>query len=142
VPTTRDAQRIQEQKPSKVRSGQPVALYVNLRSPVLKGYVLHYAKGASQPEIVRGADGMPVLRPELIDSDTWTSYRLRLTPLPANGQGNHAKGTLLLRVAYCRECGKPMHSERKTLPAVKPSTCITDVTAGITRHVKRHCSPW
>jgi site-specific DNA recombinase len=88
-----------------------------LRNPVLRGYVLHYKpyrKGQKRPppEIVRGPDYMPLRREPVIDDELWA--RLQAV-LDQNGTGTRAKrhdSPLLLRVAFCALCGKPLHGDR------------------------------
>lgn len=117
VPTSRDAQRILQGKSSLGGVWQTNQLLRMLRSPALKGYVLNHPKKGQtgEPQIVRGPDGMPIRRPALIDDDTWTELQAELGK---RGTGRKAgprinAATLLLRVAYCGECGRNLHSESK-----------------------------
>jgi DNA invertase Pin-like site-specific DNA recombinase len=117
IPTSRDAQRILQGKPSKGGVWQTHQLLRYLRSETLKGYVLNYPKKgqSGEPSIVYGDDGFPVRRAAILDDDTWDELQAVIRKTGAGrrtGRRSNA-ATLLLGVAMCGECGGRLHSESK-----------------------------
>jgi site-specific DNA recombinase len=125
VPTSLDAQRIIQGKPPRGNVWSTNQLLTYLRSPALKGYVLHYPmlprvpgqkhRRTGPPEIVYGPDGLPVRRAAIIDDDTWDDLQ-RVIGKKGEGRktGRRANAaTLLLGIALCR-CGGSLHSEPRT----------------------------
>jgi DNA invertase Pin-like site-specific DNA recombinase len=125
VPTSRDAMRI-------IAGGEPrggkwtaANLLRYLRSPALKGYVLHYpnknGRGTRSPSIVYGPDGFPVRRVALIDDETWDELQAVIRKAgEGRTTGRRVNATsLLLGVAHCGECGGRLHSEPKIKRGVR-----------------------
>ena len=120
VPTSRDAQRILSGQRSQGSLWQVSSLLAYLRSPVLKGYVLYHPMLARQtgkkrrysaaPEVVRGADGLPLRRPAILDDETWDDLQQVLGKI-GEGRASHHYGaqTLLLGVAFCDECSSKLY---------------------------------
>ena len=80
----------------------PTTLLRRLRSPVLKGFVIY------DDDIVRDADGLPVLRDPVIPAATWSRLQAKLSANSA-GAGVPHNGNWLLHVVYCDACKRPMY---------------------------------
>jgi hypothetical protein len=80
-----------------------------LRNPALTGQVRW------RGELVRDDDGMAVRREPVLDDATWGRVQ---AALDQNGQmrsGRRRDASLLLRVAFCGRCGKPLYRHLRTL---------------------------
>lgn len=95
----------------KWRDGTILAI---LRSPALRGFVMHYPprkKGqpVPRPVPVLGDDGMPLRREPVMDDEKW--FRLQ-TVLDRNGtrkSGTRRRASKLLRVVFCALCDRPLY---------------------------------
>ena len=76
-----------------------------LRSPSLYGVVVF--KG----EVVRGPDGMPVMREPIIDRATWNRLQAKLDK-NSKGKGIPRDAAPWLHVLHCDVCGYPLHLQR------------------------------
>ena len=85
----------------------PASLMRRLRRPSLYGLVIF--KG----EIVRGPDGMPLMREPVLDRPTWNRLQARLDS-NSRGKGTPRDASPWLHVIYCGECGHPLHLQRYT----------------------------
>ena len=64
-------------------------------------------------EIVRGPDGMPLMREPVIDRATWNRLQARLDA-NSKGKGTPRDASPWLHVIYCDVCGQPLHLQRYT----------------------------
>lgn len=78
-----------------------------LRNPVIRGYVMHDGKAVLDDE------GMPVRREGLIDDDTWARLQVALNKNAKPQSGAAYDANLLLRVAYCANCGEPLYGHAR-----------------------------
>lgn len=78
-----------------------------LRRPSLYGLVIF------RGEIVRGPDGMPVMREPVIDRATWNRLQAQLDK-NSKGKGTPRDASPWLHVIYCGVCGHPLHLQRYT----------------------------
>lgn len=76
-----------------------------LRSPSLYGLVVFHG------EVVRGPDGMPVMREPIIDRPTWNRLQARLDQ-NSKGKGIPRDASPWLHVIHCEVCGYPLHLQR------------------------------
>lgn len=77
-----------------------------MRSEILRGYVINTVTN----EKIRGDDGFPVRRDPIIEDELWFEVQSALTVNSRPHSGRRAKASLLLRVAYCGQCGAVMFS--------------------------------
>lgn len=97
-----------------------------LRNPVIRGYVMNDPKPREvvnrkgqkrkvygNPQPVRDEDGMPVRRKALIDDDTWDRLQAALDKNAKPRSGAASDANLLLRVAYCANCGEPLYGHAR-----------------------------
>jgi site-specific DNA recombinase len=82
----------------------PANLARRLRRPSLYGAIVF--KG----ELVRGADGMPLMREPVIDRKTWNKLQARLEA-NSRGAGVPRDASAWLHVIHCYECGEPMYRQ-------------------------------
>ena len=80
----------------------PTTLLRRLRSPVLKGFVTY------MDEIVRGDDGLPLLREPIIPAATWSRLQAKLDANSA-GAGVPHNANPWLHIIYCDVCKAPMY---------------------------------
>jgi site-specific DNA recombinase len=80
----------------------PTTLLRRLRSPVLKGFVTY------MDEVVRGDDGLPLLRESIIPAATWSRLQAKLDANSA-GAGVPHNANPWLHVIYCDVCKAPMY---------------------------------
>jgi DNA invertase Pin-like site-specific DNA recombinase len=81
----------------------PTRLLRRLRSPSLHGAVVFHG------EVVRGNDGMPLLREPIIDRRTWDRLQAQLDR--NSRKATPRDGTPWLDVVYCSECGHEMYRQ-------------------------------
>ena len=87
---------------ARARDINPTTLLRRLRSPVLKGFVMY------QDQIVRGDDGLPLLREPIIPAATWSRLQAKLDANSA-GAGVPHNANPWLRIVYCDVCKAPMY---------------------------------
>lgn len=85
-----------------------------LRSDTLRGYVLHYpprqpGRPVPAPVVVLGEDGQPVTREPVLDDQTWRRLQQALDRNAIPDTARRANPSLLLRVAYCGLCWRPLY---------------------------------
>jgi site-specific DNA recombinase len=76
-----------------------------LRSPSLRGLVTLHG------EVVRGVDGMPLMREPVLPPALWNRLQARLD-LNSKGAGVPRDGYAWLHVLVCRECGDDLYFQR------------------------------
>lgn len=89
----------------------PKGLTDRLRSKTLTGHVVR--KG----DVVRGDDGMPVLRKEIIDVDTWGALQARLDGRKI-ARVNRFESPVLLHIAHCAHCGGVLYANQRVAGGV------------------------
>ncbi len=87
---------------ARARGINPTTLLRRLRSPVLKGFVTY------MDEVVRGDDGLPLLREPIIPAATWSRLQAKLDANSA-GAGVPHNANPWLHVIYCDVCKAPMY---------------------------------
>ena len=87
---------------ARVHGINPTTLLRRLRSPVLKGFVTY------MDEVVRGDDGLPLLREPIIPAATWSRLQAKLDANSA-GAGVPHNANPWLHVIYCDVCKAPMY---------------------------------
>ena len=63
--------------------------------------------------VVRGDDGMPLRRQALISDQTWEKLQVALDANSKPHSGIRFGASLLLQVAFCAACGKPLYINRR-----------------------------
>ena len=76
-----------------------------LRSPNLTGQLI------TRGEIVRDADGVAVRREAVLSDDTFAQLQEALDRSKRRDYGHRDDASLLLRVAYCGRCRRPLYHE-------------------------------
>ncbi|MFI6174987.1 recombinase family protein [Nonomuraea sp. NPDC051191] len=119
IPTPKDLQRIRNGKwhpPMALRHWSPAGLTEILRSRNLLGQqTFKGGNGRGPEEVVRGDDGMPVMRGEpLVSRATWDQLQEVLNERTMKKSGSRANASLLLRVLFCAICSQPMHENRSS----------------------------
>jgi site-specific DNA recombinase len=84
-----------------------------MRNPAIKGYVVARSSDEKQRTVVRGEDGMPIRRQPLITDETWEKLQTALDANSKPHSGIRHGASLLLRIAYCGPCGKPLYINRR-----------------------------
>jgi site-specific DNA recombinase len=87
---------------ARARGINPTTLLRRLRSPVLKGFVTY------MDEVVRGDDGLPLLREPIIPAATWSRLQAKLDANSA-GAGVPHNANPWLHTIYCDVCKAPMY---------------------------------
>ena len=87
---------------ARARGINPTTLLRRLRSPVLKGFVTY------MDEVVRGDDGLPLLREPIIPAAAWSRLQAKLDANSA-GAGVPHNANPWLHVIYCDVCRAPMY---------------------------------
>ena len=87
---------------ARARGINPTTLLRRLRSPVLKGFVTY------MDEVVRGDDGLPLLREPIIPAATWSRLQAKLDANSA-GAGVPHNANPWLHVICCDVCKAPMY---------------------------------
>ena len=81
-----------------------------LRSDLIRGYVLHYVNGSTDPPIrVVDAEGRYVRREPLIDDELWYKVQAALDACTKKLSGVRSKGSMLIQIAFCGYCGGPLY---------------------------------
>lgn len=66
-----------------------------------------------QPEVVRGEDGLPILRAEpLIGQTGWDRLQKALDEMNGKRPAYSTSSALLLQVIFCGKCGRPMYRQQ------------------------------
>ena len=81
----------------------PDSLRSILRNPALKGYTV------SKGQLVRGPDGLPVRREPILSDETWHAVQAALDSASTRTSGVRRGASLLLRIAFCGQCGEPVY---------------------------------
>ena len=84
-----------------------------MRNPVIKGYVVARSSEDERRTVVCGDDGMPVRRQALISDQTWEKLQVALDANSKPHSGIRFGASLLLQVAFCAACGKPLYINRR-----------------------------
>jgi site-specific DNA recombinase len=84
-----------------------------MRNPVIKGYVVAKSSEDERRIVVRGDDGMPLCRQALISEQTWERLQAALDASSKPHSGIRFGASLLLQVAFCAACGKPLYINRR-----------------------------
>jgi site-specific DNA recombinase len=84
-----------------------------MRNPVIKGYVVARSSEDERRTIVCGNDGMPLRRQALISDQTWEKLQAALNASSKPHSGIRFGASLLLQVAFCAACGKPLYINRR-----------------------------
>ncbi len=100
IPTPRESNR---RKGSTPYRWTPATVRKLLRSKSLRGEVTH------QGQVVRGADGHPVRFEPLIDAAQWDQLQQALDTASKPQRGERGNGSMLLRIAFCGRCGRPLY---------------------------------
>jgi site-specific DNA recombinase len=104
-PTDITRERYGNKKPRGI-GWKPTSVRVKLRNPAITGVTTY--KG----EIVRGNDGLPVMRAEpIIDAATYARVK-EVLARPAGRQGGNRPSRMLLHVAYCALCDGILYGKR------------------------------
>lgn len=119
IPSSLDAQRLRAGKKSQESEWRVANLLKMLRSHTLLGYAemtetkkLPDSKTERVTRLVRGTDGLPLLRAEpILTRADWDKLQAKLVENGTKKSGNRHGGSPLLRVAYC-ECGEPMYRNK------------------------------
>jgi DNA invertase Pin-like site-specific DNA recombinase len=90
----------------------PTGLARRLRRPSLYGAVVF--KG----ELVRGSDGMPLMREPVMDRKTWDKLQVKLEA-NSRGAGVPRDAAPWHSVIYCYDCGEPLYRQVYTNRSVK-----------------------
>lgn len=84
-----------------------------MRNPVIKGYVVARSSEDKRRTVVRGHDGLPLRRQALITDQTWEKLQAALDVNSKPHSGIRFGASLLLQVAFCAACGKPLYINRR-----------------------------
>ena len=110
VPTARDIQNAFFGRPARGYEWTSKTVIDVLRSDLIRGYVLHYIKGSSEPPIrVVDAEGGYVRREPLIDDELWYKAQAALDACTRKLSGVRSKGSMLIQIAFCGYCGGPLY---------------------------------
>jgi site-specific DNA recombinase len=80
-----------------------------LRNPALTGHV-HW-----RGEMIRDDDGMAVRREPVLDDAVWAHVQVALDQNSQMRSGHRRDASLLLRVAFCGRCGRPLYRHLRVL---------------------------
>lgn len=115
VPTARDIQNAFFGRPVKGYTWQTKTVLDVLRSDRIRGYVLHYVNGSTEPPTrVVDDEGNWVRREPLIDDELWFKLQSALDACCSPQSGVRVKGTLLTQIAFCGYCGTPLYMNSAT----------------------------
>ncbi|WP_199430299.1 recombinase family protein [Qaidamihabitans albus] len=139
VPTPQDHFRAQQGKPctgAKWRTGNLVRA---LQSPTLLGQVVvsestrkNGRKEYSEPAVLRGDDGAPIVRSTpILDRDTFERLQKALEEMNGKRTPYKKSQALLLRVIHCGVCERPMYYNRgRTLMYYRCSSASYQTSCG------------
>jgi site-specific DNA recombinase len=110
IPTARDIQNAFFGRPAKGYEWTVKTIIDVLRSDLIRGYVLHYVNGSSDPPIrVVDDRGKWVRREPLIDDELWFKVQAALDASSRPRSGVRSMGSMLLQIAFCGYCGGPLY---------------------------------
>jgi site-specific DNA recombinase len=110
IPTARDIQNAFFGRPAKGYEWTSKTVIDVLRSDLIRGYVLHYVNGSTDPPIrVVDAEGRYVRREPLIDDELWYKVQAALDACTKKLSGVRSKGSMLIQIAFCGYCGGPLY---------------------------------
>lgn len=123
VPTSLDAQRMRAGKTPRGSTWRVANLLKMLRSKTLLGQYeadgSQYGSPTGERKVIRGSDGLPVQRAEpLLTRAEWEQLQAALERNGNKRAGNRRDGSLLLRIAFCAVCDRPMYK----VPGSRPGT--------------------
>jgi hypothetical protein len=78
-----------------------------LRREALRGVVTHNG------QVVRDESGLPVRHAAILDDDEWLALQAKLDGRKQTGKGGHKDAAMLLGVARCGCCDKPVYLNRR-----------------------------
>lgn len=115
IPTARDIQNAFFGRPTKGYEWSLKTVIDVLRSDLIRGFVLHYVNGSSDPPIrVVDDRGEWVRREPLIDDELWFKVQAALDASSRPRSGVRSMGSMLLQIAFCGYCGNPLYGNSAT----------------------------
>lgn len=109
-----------------------------LRDPKLRGYIMHWpprqpGQPRPAPEVTRGPDGLPVRREAVLDDKTWQALQEALDAHSSPESGARSNAALLLQVAFCAECERPLYCDSRNGHRYYRCSGRTEARAGTER---------